>query len=138
MYSPSLTSPFYNLYVHRLPFEWPNSPPFHSSVYPPHQYDHPLPLFTTHLLLIRDRCEYTFHHPFENTEVRMIMYYKDMSQITAAGTAFRFRLRKNLAAFSGDFEASNNNHSISITLTASAIVAIKDIVNMGHRNNAIK
>ena len=32
----------------------------------------------------------------------MIMYYKDMSQITAAGTAFRFRLRKNLAAFPGD------------------------------------
>ena len=64
----------------------------------------------------------------------MIMYYKDMSQIAASGTSFRFRLRKNLAAFPGDFEASNNNHSISITLAASAIGAIKDIVNMGQRS----
>ena len=32
--------------------------------------------FPSPVQFFRDRCEYTFHHPFEKAEIRMVMYYK--------------------------------------------------------------
>ncbi len=32
--------------------------------------------FPSPVQFFRDRCEYTFHHPFEAAEIRMVMYYK--------------------------------------------------------------
>lgn len=85
--------------------------------------------FPSPVTFFRDRCEYTFHHPFEAIEVLMIMFYKDMAHTTFSATTFRFRLLKRLAAFrGGDYEAGND---ITITLPASAIKIAKDVVRLG-------
>lgn len=39
-----------------------------------------------------DRIEYTFHHPFEPTEVEMSMYYRDMLQTALVGGKLKFKL----------------------------------------------
>jgi len=82
--------------------------------------------FPSPVAFYRDRCEYTFHHPFDALEVRMIMYYKDMAHATFSATTFRFRLSKALAAFrAGDHEAGDD---ITITLPPSALKIAKEVV----------
>lgn len=69
----------------------------------------------------RDRCEYTFHHPFEPTEIRMIMYYRDMTDIRISGTGqpiVSFRIAKRLVCFAKDYDPSNSTHSVNIQLAS--------------------
>jgi hypothetical protein len=61
-----------------------------------------------------DRAEYSFYHPYEPTEIRMIMYYRDMIQVSLQGLRFSFRVPNQLRAFKGDYDPSNPLHLITI------------------------
>jgi hypothetical protein len=64
----------------------------------------------------RDRIEYTFHHPFENMEIEMHMYYRDLLNASVVGTKLRFKLPRRLVHFLSDFDPSNPNHVVMIEL----------------------
>lgn len=72
-----------------------------------------------------DRCEYSFAHPFQSTEILMTMFYRDMINVTLSHDSLRFKLVKKLSNFPSDYDPSNNSHNIIIqlvsTLAASTI-----------------
>ncbi len=72
----------------------------------------------------RDRIEYTFHHPYENSEVHMVMHYCDMIQTALAGGRLKFKLPRRLVHFSSDFDPNNPTHVIAIELGTSAASTI--------------
>jgi hypothetical protein len=72
----------------------------------------------------RDRIEYTFHHPYENSEVHMTMYYCDMIQVALTGGRLKFKLPRRLVHFSSDFDPNNPTHVIAIELGTSAASTI--------------
>jgi hypothetical protein len=67
----------------------------------------------------QDRMEYTFHHPFENSEIRMIMYYRDLSGPVIVGNKLRSKLPRALSHFPADFDPNNPQHQITIEFTSS-------------------
>jgi hypothetical protein len=68
----------------------------------------------------RDRIEYTFHHPYENSEVHMVMHYCDMIQTALTGGRLKFKLPRRLVHFTSDFDPNNPTHVIAIELGTSA------------------
>jgi len=74
---------------------------------------YPSPVF-----FYRDRCEYVFNHPHEQTSISMIMYYRDMCGASVANFVFKFKLPRKLAHFPLDFDPGNLNHAITIELAA--------------------
>ena len=72
----------------------------------------------------RDRIEYTFHHPYENSEVHMVMHYCDMIQVALTGGRLKFKLPRRLVHFSSDFDPNNPTHVIAIELGTSAASTI--------------
>lgn len=43
----------------------------------------------------QDRSEFSFFHPFEHTEVQMVMYYRDMESASLRSSSKRFEFRIN-------------------------------------------
>ena len=90
----------------------------------------------------RDRIEYTFHHPYENSEVHMTMYYCDMIQVALSGGRLKFKLPRRLVHFSSDFDPNNPTHVIAIELgTSAASTILRDkvmpIINSGSGAGAL-
>lgn len=80
----------------------------------------------------RNRVEYTFHHPYEATEIAMIMYYQDMSQvILPSNSPFRlaFRLPHRLIHFGDDYDPSKMDSVVAIDFpTGLAVTQIRQKV----------
>ena len=72
----------------------------------------------------RDRIEYTFHHPYEHSEVHMIMHYSDMIQAAVTAGRLRFKLPRRLLHFTSDFDPNNPTHVIAIELGTTAAISI--------------
>lgn len=68
----------------------------------------------------RNRIEYTFNHPFENSEILMTMYYSDMASTALAAGKLKFKLPRRLTHFPADFNPSNPSHAIVIELGTTA------------------
>jgi len=68
----------------------------------------------------RSRIEYTFNHPFENSEILMTMYYTDMASPALAAGKLKFKLPRRLAHFPADFNPNNPSHAIVIELGTTA------------------
>jgi len=68
----------------------------------------------------RNRIEYTFHHPFENSEILMTMYYADMASTSLAAGKLKFKLPRRLTHFPADFNPNNPSHAIVIELGTTA------------------
>ena len=64
----------------------------------------------------RDRIEYTFHHPFEASEILMNMHYSDMIGVQLIAGKLKFKLPRRLMHFSADFNPNNPSHAIVIEL----------------------
>lgn len=77
----------------------------------PAKYPSLVHFFSTH-------CEYIFYHPYEPSQILMIMHYAHMEDLTVKGTIIRFRLRKDLVHFLKDYDPRNRRHSIQIQLAA--------------------
>jgi hypothetical protein len=67
----------------------------------------------------QDRMEYTFHHPFENSEIRMLMYYRDLIGPVVVGNKLRYKLPRSLTHFPADFDPNNPQHQITVEFTSS-------------------
>lgn len=77
-----------------------------------------------------DRLEYSFHHPFNLSEVLIIMFYRDMTSLSmpvhASGGRFSFRIPKRHTVLLGDFDPANKMHVINLELTSNlAAMTIK-------------
>ena len=72
---------------------------------------HPSPV-----AFFRDRCTYSFFHPFQSKEIQMVMYYRDMQgvRVSAVSQTLSFRLDKVLQQFGRDYNPANPAHRISI------------------------
>lgn len=66
----------------------------------------------------QDRMEYVFHHPFENTEIRMVMYYRDIIGPVVVGNKLRYKLPRALTHFPSDFDPNNPQHQITVEFTS--------------------
>jgi len=72
----------------------------------------------------RDRVEYTFHHPYEASEIRMHMYYQDLSQVQVTEKPYRlsFRVPRRLVHFADDYDPARTDSVVAIVFpTALAI-----------------
>ena len=75
-----------------------------------------------------DRCEFPFHHPYENTVIHMIMYYKDMSSKTLNSRRMSFNIPHELMHFKLDYQPVI--HTIVIEFaTKSAVEQIRQKVS---------
>ena len=72
----------------------------------------------------RDRIEYCFHHPYENTEISMSMHYTDMLQPALTSGRLKFKLPRRLMHFQADFNPNNPMHVITIELGTTAASTI--------------
>lgn len=79
--------------------------------------------FPAPIQFFSDRCEYVFHHPYESSEIQMVMYYMDMSGTVVTGNKMRFRLSKKMAHFPLDFDPKNPLHTIGLEFATSAASA---------------
>jgi hypothetical protein len=68
----------------------------------------------------RNRIEYTFHHPFEASEIMMIMHYADMTSSQLAAGKLKFKLPRRMTHFPDDFNPNNPSHAITIELGTTA------------------
>ena len=72
-----------------------------------------------------DRLEYKFHHPFQNTEIHLTLYYRDMTNasITASPSPGKFicRVPRHLVHFAADYDPSK--HYVVLFLSSSADLA---------------
>ena len=74
-----------------------------------------------------DRCEYAFNHPHENSEIQMVMFYRDMTACQLIAGQFRFKIPRKLGLFGSEYDFSNPSHQITIELaTLSAGNEIRD------------
>lgn len=96
---PLFTTPSTNFNVGRLACRFPSPVHFYTS-----------------------RVEYTFHHPYEATEIAMVMYYQDMSQVvlsdSSSSSPFRlsFRVPRRLIHFGDDYDPSKSDSVVTIDL----------------------
>jgi hypothetical protein len=69
-----------------------------------------------------DRFEYKFHHPFQNTEIQLTIYYRDMNNasLTASPSPGKliFRVPRHLVHFSADYDPAK--HYVVLFLSSSA------------------
>ena len=72
----------------------------------------------------KDRCEYSFAHPFKNMEVQMIMHYKDMRNVSIIGQSFRFKIPKRMAIFPTDYDPSNITHNICVDFVSGLAISL--------------
>ena len=77
-----------------------------------------------------DRLEYSFHHPFNLSEVLITMLYRDMTSLSmpvhASGGRFSFRIPKRHTLLLGDFDPANKLYVVSIELNSNlAAMTIK-------------
>ena len=72
----------------------------------------------------KDRCEYSFAHPFKNMEVQMVMHYKDMRNVSITGQSFRFRIPKRMAIFPTDYDPSNITHNICVDFVSGLAISL--------------
>ena len=63
-----------------------------------------------------DRCEFVFYHPYESSEIKMIIWYRDMTACEYFNCKFSFKLEKKLGHFLFDYDPNNRNHVIAIEL----------------------
>ena len=68
-----------------------------------------------------DRMEYTFHHPFESAEIRMVMYYKDLIGPGITSNKLKFKVPRALTHFPADFDPTNPQHLITIEFTSAGV-----------------
>ena len=68
----------------------------------------------------RNRLEYTFHHPFEASEILMTMHYSDMATSHLNAGKLKFKLPRRLTHFPADFNPNNPSHAITIELGTTA------------------
>ena len=71
------------------------------------KFPSPVHFYATH-------CTYLFYPMYENAEIDMIMYYKDMHQIHFTHRNLRFRILKELKHFKKDYTVENAQHMVSI------------------------
>ena len=68
-----------------------------------------------------DRFEYKFHHPFQNTEILLVMYFKDMNNVslTQSPTPGKliFRVPRHLVHFASDYDPTK--HYVVLYLSSS-------------------
>lgn len=69
-----------------------------------------------------DHCAYLFQHPFEAKEIHMIMYYRDMTDVSVAprDKSFRFRIHHELHQFGADYNPANPQHCIKIVFATTS------------------
>lgn len=72
--------------------------------------------FPSPVHVFRDRCEYVFHHPFETSQIKMVMYFKDMTRISTsrASRKFRFKIDHLLHHYLRDYDPRDENHFVEI------------------------
>lgn len=84
-----------------------------------------------------DHCAYLFQHPFEAKEIQIIMYYRDMVDVSVAprDKTFRFRIDRALHQFGDDYNPSNPQHWIKIVFaTASDADRVKQFLAQRRRS----
>ena len=68
-----------------------------------------------------DRFEYKFHHPFQNAEIQLVMYYRDMTNasLTASPSPGKliFRVPRHLVHFAADYDPAR--HYVVLFLSSS-------------------
>ena len=74
--------------------------------------------YPTPVTFYKNRCEYEFYHPYENTVILMIMYYADLKNLSIQGYKIRFKVPRKLALFLADFDPNNPFHLIVIELAS--------------------
>lgn len=72
--------------------------------------------YPTPVHFFSDRCEFPFHHPFENTVIQMIMYFRDMNSITLNSRRMSFNIPNQLVHFKLDYNPSM--HTVIIEFVA--------------------
>ena len=75
------------------------------------------------VLFFDDRCEYSFYHPYEPKEIRMLMFYKDMHEarvLHSFGNAwsFQFKIQRDLFHYGSDYQYRLPNHHVSVSLNS--------------------
>jgi hypothetical protein len=72
-----------------------------------------------------DRMEYKFHHPFQNSEIHLTIYYRDMNNASLTASPapgkFIFRVPRHLVHFAADYDPSK--HYVVLFLSSSADLA---------------
>jgi hypothetical protein len=63
-----------------------------------------------------DRCEFPFHHPFENSVIQMVMYFRDMNSITLNSRRMSFNIPNQLVHFKLDYNPAM--HTVVIEFVA--------------------
>ena len=77
----------------------------------------------------QDRCEYLFFHPFESSQIRMVMYYRHMEELSIRHSKIQFRILKDLIHFMRDYDPRNRRHCIQIILAGeSGVDDVKRII----------
>ena len=80
-------------------------------------------------MFYRDRLEYTFHHPFQSTEIQLILYYRDMQSLTLSPNPqpgkIHFRVPRKLVHFASDYDPTKHY----VTLYLSSSLALENIRN---------
>mmetsp|Transcript_14425 Transcript_14425/g.17821 ORF Transcript_14425/g.17821 Transcript_14425/m.17821 type:complete len:230 (-) Transcript_14425:411-1100(-) len=79
-----------------------------------------------------DRCEYIFHHPYENSQIKMIMKYGDMRQkeFSKNKRLFQFKIDHDLCQYIGDYNYNNKTHFIKLELNSEYdLTRLRDIIN---------
>lgn len=71
------------------------------------------------------QLEFSFHHPYERKVIKMVMYYKDMSDVRVMRTTrtLRFKINRNLAQFGNDYDPKDARDFIAIALNSDVDVA---------------
>lgn len=80
-------------------------------------------------IFFRDRLEYIFHHPFQSTEIQLILYYRDMQSLTLSPNPqpgkIHFRVPRKLVHFASDYDPTK--HYVTLYLSSSS--ALESIRN---------
>jgi len=74
--------------------------------------------FPSPVQFFQNRCEYIFHHPFENKQITMVMYFSDMSQVALSKSKcyFQFKISRDLFHYGKDYDFRNSAHFVRIDL----------------------
>ena len=77
----------------------------------------------------RDRCEFLFYHPFETSEIYMVVWYRDMISFSFICRKFSFKLLRQLCHFPFDYDPNNPLHHIVVELTCNdALLSVKKCI----------
>jgi hypothetical protein len=77
--------------------------------------------YASSAVFYRNRLEYLFHHPFENSEILLILYYKDMLSLALSPNPqpgkMYFRVPRRLVHFATDYDP--NKHFVVVYFSSS-------------------